>query len=35
MQADPTIGLIILTLVPAPLLVPFILISAGFAFGIS
>ncbi len=35
MEADPTIGLIILTLVPAPFLLPFILIGAGFAFGIS
>jgi len=35
MEADPTIGLIFLTLVPAPFLVPVILIGAGFVFGIS
>ena len=35
MEADPTIGLIFLTLVPAPLLVPAIMIGAGFFFGAS
>ncbi len=34
MEADPTIGLIFLTLVPAPFLVPFMVIGAGFVFGI-
>ena len=34
MQADPSIGLIVLTLIPAPFLLPFVLIGAGVAFGI-
>ena len=35
MQADPTIGLIILSLVPAPFLLPFVFFGAGLAFGLS
>ena len=34
MEADPTIGIMILTLVPTPLLLPIVVIGAGFAFGI-
>ncbi len=34
MQADPTIGLMILTLVPTPLLLPVLVIGAGVAFGV-
>jgi hypothetical protein len=34
MEADPNIGLIFLTLVPAPFLVPFVVIGASYVFGI-
>ncbi len=34
MEADPNIGLMVLTFVPAPFLAPFFVIGARYVFGI-